>query len=228
MLDCDAGILITETDCESQYPQLVVLPGLYPTHIYSLGGSHTHRSRNYIVNHWRNTYSFTCHFFNFCFHRLTCACPMLPKSIKHITRYRWADLLWTAIRARLELIWSIFHCEILLPNHPLQPNHPLLRDHPLLPDHPPLPNHPLLRDHPPLPNHPRLPDHPPLPNHPLLPDHPPLPNHPPLQTNYRLYEKAIIILRWPPWIMHNKANFVYRLENPGGLKSPVFKSWKIY
>ena len=57
MTDCDAVILIRETDCdcENKYSPLVVLPGFYHTrHINSLSqvsGSHTHRSSNQIVNH---------------------------------------------------------------------------------------------------------------------------------------------------------------------------------
>ena len=57
MTDCDAVILISDTDFENQYSPLVVLPGLYHTrHINSPSqvsgtGSHTHRSRNQIVNH---------------------------------------------------------------------------------------------------------------------------------------------------------------------------------
>ena len=36
-------------------------------------------------------------------------------------------------------------------------------------------------------------------------------------------KKTIIILWWPPWIINN---FVYRLENPGGPKSPVLENWQ--
>jgi len=66
MIDSDAVILISETDCGNKYSPLVALPGLYHTrHINSLSqvsGSHTHRSSNQMINH-----SFYVLFFQFLF-----------------------------------------------------------------------------------------------------------------------------------------------------------------
>jgi len=106
MTDCDAVTLISETDCENQYSSLVVLPGLYHTrYINSLSqvsGSHTHRSSNQIVNHWRNTSSFYMLFFQFLFPYIN-LCPSDVNQV-HQTQHQ---VSWSIVDSYSCWIWII-------------------------------------------------------------------------------------------------------------------------